>query len=75
MDNYVINKLKNMLKLLKEGKTITVAEKIKRLALFLDYNGYGRTMEEIRKNTIVIDISGDIIEKGNKIYNKNWLDE
>jgi len=48
MDNYLTTNLKNMLELLKEGKTITVAEKIKRLALFLDYNGYGKLIKELK---------------------------
>jgi len=48
MDNYLITNLKELLKLLKEGKTITVAEKIKRLALFLDYNGYGKPTKELK---------------------------
>jgi len=48
MDNYVINKLKEILKLGEEGKTITVAEKIKRLALYLDKIGYGKPIKELK---------------------------
>jgi hypothetical protein len=46
---YIKYKLNECLELIKQEKIITVAEKIKNLALFLDILHYGKSIKEIRE--------------------------